>query len=381
MTEEQRKKLSAELAAMDTQERNRLYRRASKMRRTKAKTHARSFARSLDEDMDDFEPKLGKKVTDVVLELMLQEKGDLDSRTVGKLQKGLAIEVGRKFCLARIDGKDIRCELPPDMARSQQSVLAVGDDVLAEDRNGAWLLRQVLPRRTSLSRPDPQNRNAERVIVANADAIVIVVSVVAPPLHPRIVDRYLIAVQRGGAQPILCVNKLDLIHSEQQGKEELGKLAPYEQLGIPIFRCSATDGTGIEDLRTVLRGQTCAFVGHSGVGKSSIVNAIRPEIAAKVGDVSSGYGRGTHTTTASSMYETPDGMRLIDTPGIRSFGLYKLSAEELAWYFPEFQEVGRCKYGNCTHTHEPGCVVKVASGKGIVHPVRYETYLRLLKSL
>ena len=138
---------------------------------------------------------------------------------------------------------------------------------------------------------------------------VVVVSVVSPPLHPRIIDRYLIAIQKGGCQPAIVVNKIDLLpQAEREG--ELAKLACYERLGVPVLPCAAASHEGIEALRELLAGQLAAFVGHSGVGKSSLVNALKPELDVKVGDVSAGYGRGTHTTTSSTLLDLGSGTRV-----------------------------------------------------------------------
>jgi ribosome biogenesis GTPase len=262
-----------------------------------------------------------------------------------------------------------------------QGEIAVGDEVAVEAKGGSiYTVVSVLPRRTKLSRPDPGKSSHERVIVANVDAVVIVVSVLSPPLHPRLIDRYLIAIHRGGAAPVICVNKLDLV-AKSMRSEELAKLAPYRALDVPIVECSASECEGIADLRQVLLGRMAAFVGHSGVGKSSLVNALRPELELKVGSVSEGYGRGTHTTTASSLWDLGDGTRVIDTPGIRSFGLWSLREDELPFYFPEFAVVGRCKFNDCSHTHEPICALKEAVESGEISRDRYDTYLRILSSL
>jgi len=255
--------------------------------------------------------------------------------------------------------------------------LAVGDQAtigLAEDGK-TWQVETIGPRRTKLSRPDVANPHLERVIVANVDVVCIVVSVVAPPLHPRIIDRYLIAIERGGAAPVLCVNKIDLLDGDES---ELEKLEPYAALDVPIYGCSASTGQGIDALREELAGRVAAFVGHSGVGKSSQMNALYPGLGLDTGRLMGGYGRGAHTTTASSLHEFPGGTRLIDTPGVRSFGLGKLSREELQWHFPEFEPY-RCKFRDCAHDHEPGCEVRFAAERREVHPVRYDTYLRILR--
>ncbi|HMS55518.1 MAG TPA: ribosome small subunit-dependent GTPase A [Fimbriimonadaceae bacterium] len=237
----------------------------------------------------------------------------------------------------------------------------------------------VEPRRTKLARPNVGNANVEQVLVANVDLVGIVVSVTSPPLHPRLIDRYLVAIQLGGAEPVLVVNKADLLDAEHLNKE-LEKVRPYRALGIRNVICSASSGFGIDALRASIAGKVCAFVGHSGVGKSSIVNALAPQVQAETGDLMRGYGRGAHTTTASSMFEVGNGTRLIDTPGIRSFGLGKMTLGELESAFPEFGEFS-CKFRDCSHRHEPGCGVREAIQQGVMFPERYETYLRLLEEV
>lgn len=237
----------------------------------------------------------------------------------------------------------------------------------------------IEPRRTKLARPDVGNANLERVIVANVDLVGIVVSVTSPPLHPRLIDRYMVAIQMGGAEPILVVNKADLLEPSEL-EVELEKVRPYRSLGIRYVTCSASSGYGIDALRAAVAGKMCAFVGHSGVGKSSIVNALAPETQAVIGDLMRGYGRGAHTTTASSLFDIGNGTRLIDTPGIRSFGLGKMTLGELELAFPEFAEFA-CKFRDCSHRTEPKCGVREAAEAGRLFKERYETYLRLLEEV
>lgn len=257
--------------------------------------------------------------------------------------------------------------------------LAAGDLVRVASLEGCERVVGLEPRRTKLSRPDVGNENLERVIVANVDVVVIVVSVVTPPLHPRLIDRYLVAIQRGGAEPMIVVNKTDLLPDAALA-EELKKIAPYAVLNIPILAVSNETGQGMEALRDALSGKTCAFVGHSGVGKSSLANGLFPELALKVGGLMRGHGRGAHTTTSSSLFEVGNGTRLVDTPGIRSFGIGKMSRFELQSAFPEFEGFA-CKFRDCSHLHEPNCGVRAAVESGELFRERFETYARLLEEV
>ena len=257
--------------------------------------------------------------------------------------------------------------------------LAVGDYAHVSEFEDRFRVVGLQDRRTKLSRPDVQNENLERVIVANIDVVVIVVSVVTPPLHPRLIDRYLVAVQMGGAAPMIVVNKTDLM-DEIELAEELQKIAPYSVLDVPILAVSVETGQGMDALRESLAGKTCAFVGHSGVGKSSLANGLFPDLALKVGGLMRGHGRGAPTTTTSSLFDVGNGTKLIDTPGIRSFGLGKLSRLELQGAFPEFDRFA-CRFRDCSHRHEPGCGVKTAVESGEVYRERYETFLRLLEEV
>jgi ribosome biogenesis GTPase len=219
------------------------------------------------------------------------------------------------------------------------------------------------------------------VIAANIDAVVIVAAVKAPPLHPRLIDRYLIAIERGGAEPIICVNKIDLL-APAEAAAEREKLRPYEELGIRVLACSAGEGRGIGELLTALAGKLCVFVGHSGVGKSSLLNALKPELGLVTNTLRTGDGKGRHTTTGSHLYELSHGVRVIDTPGIREFGLWKLTLDEARWYFDEFTQLApQCRFADCSHLHEPACAVRQAVENGRIAAARYESYRRIAATL
>ncbi len=356
-----RQRLLDRYNALDRNEREKLAKKARDMRARLTKTAPRD-RRAYDEDDGAPARRAAPTLETFLLRLLAQEEPEGgEAAVVVGLAKGRAT--------VEKDGNRLVLPLAPRLAAEQQSAVAVGDEVTVAD----GVVRAVRPRRTWLGREDPLNGHG-RVIVANVDVVVVVVSVVAPPLHPRIIDRYLIAIARGGAQPLVAVNKIDL------GDAELSLLDPYRAAGIEVVPCSADSGIGLDDLRGRLEGKTCAFVGHSGVGKSSLMNALAPQIGQETGAVSDGYGRGTHTTTASSMFDLGGRTRLVDTPGIRSFGLGKLTLEELAWGFPEFEGLG-CRLRGCSHGHEPGCAVREAVERGELSGFRYETYLGLLEGM
>jgi ribosome biogenesis GTPase len=232
-------------------------------------------------------------------------------------------------------------------------------------------VKRILPRRTFLSRPDPGNHRLERVVAANMDIVVIVVAVANPPLHPGLIDRYLIAIERGGADAAICVNKAEL--GDRDAVETA--LEPYRSLPAPIVICSAHTGDGLDQLRAIVAGKLCAFVGHSGVGKSSLLNALLPGAGAATGLVSETSGKGQHTTTRSQIYDLTDGARVIDTPGVREFGLWKLDPAEVRLYFHDFDEAAaKCRFADCTHLHEPDCMVRAQVEAGVIAPARYQRY-------
>ena len=287
----------------------------------------------------------------------------------------MSVSSGR--CRVFHDDREIDCVMPPEMAIRQKSALAVGDRVRLVEEGDVVRLEAVLPRRTVLARPDPLHAHRQRLIAANVDVVIHVVSLKSPPLRPRLIDRFMIAIQRGGAKPVLCINKVDLLDAEER-EAELPKLEPYLDLGVPIIGCSTKTGEGLEKLRAEVDGKLAALVGHSGVGKSSILNALDETLRLATNTLHRKRGTGRHTTSASTLYDFGGGTYLIDTPGIREFGLWDLDRDTLRDYFPEFEEPSElCRFTNCTHVHEPDCEVKERVESGEVNRARYETYARL----
>ena len=282
------------------------------------------------------------------------------------LSEGWAVEIRPGYCDLSSAGERIRC-------RSGGEV-AIGDRVLFSTERRR--IQEVLPRRTALSRPDPANPRVERVIAANVDVVVNVVSVRSPPLRPGLIDRYLIAIGKSGAEPLVCVNKIDLVESAA----DLEPLEPYREAGVPLLCCSAATGEGIATLGDALAGRLCVFAGHSGVGKSSLLNALLPDLKLATGAVSEANEKGRHTTTSSSLHQLANGAMVIDTPGIREFGLWAVSREDVRGYYREF-DGWECAFADCSHVHEPDCGVKRAVEAGEISGERYRGYLRVWESL
>lgn len=299
---------------------------------------------------------------------------------------GLVTGIGPGVCHVLRDGRAVTCALHPDLIRRQQTDLAVGDRVWCEDGAGPWtgpgaasVVRQVLPRTSRLSRRDPGNPHRERVIAANVDLAVIVGAAGDPPLHPTLIDRYLVALGQGGVKPVICLNKGDLAPAGPGRDRLLERLSPYRGLGIPVVVVSAVTGEGLAGLRGELAGRMAVFVGHSGVGKSSLLNALEPGLDLAVNGLRRGDGKGRHTTTGSTLYRLSGGITVIDTPGIREFGLWRMTPADLRHHFAEFAAAAHgCRFGDCTHLHEPGCAVRAGVAQGRLPRERYQSYRKLL---
>ena len=370
MDKKQRRRLKTMLAELDNGERLRLTKRATKLRKAALRTQKPGARRpELDEFLFELvAPELGEGPDDA----------ELLAAAAAGAERGVVTGIVAGACTVLLDGVEVAATLPADLAGRQQSDLATGDDVLVERRDGGHRVTAVLPRRSLLARADPHVAQRRRAIAANVDIVVVVVAAEAPPLHPRLIDRYLIAVEHSGARPVLVVNKIDLL-DEDRRHELLARLQPYRALGMPVLPCSASRGEGIDAVRAALSGSTCVFVGQSGVGKSSLLNALDDEAAARVGAVRDGDGRGRHTTTASALYDIAGDIRVIDTPGIRRFSVEDDDPAAIAAGFTEFAPLAAgCRYRDCTHVHEPGCAVRRAVEDGTIPRSRYESYRKLL---
>ena len=299
------------------------------------------------------------------------------------MQTGVVIRLDSASCVVRCEGHDVRCPLPGRWRlarRSQTGPLAVGDRMrLSLQPTGEGLLDGVEPRRGGkLSRKAAGDRGLEQVVAANVDQLVAVAATVEPPLNRGLLDRLVVSAEHGEMDVVVCVNKTDLA---QPGEFD-GLLAVYRRLGYAALATSALRGDGVDELRRVLKDKTSVFSGASGVGKSALLNAAQPGLALRVGEVSAATGKGRHTTSAVSLLPLDFGGYVVDTPGIREFALYDLERDELKHCFPEMAEMfGQCRFGDCSHLHEPECAVVAAVEAGRIDPVRYESYRRIYESL
>ena len=262
--------------------------------------------------------------------------------------------------------------------------VAIGDRVRFVDAgDGGGVIVEVLPRDSKLSRPAPVpgQRVFEQVIVSNADLILPVFAVANPAPKWGLLDRYLVSAEAAEIPALIVINKLDLAWKNTSFEEEI---EIYRRIGYPVRLVSAVTGEGVEELKQALQGKQSVMVGKSGVGKTSLLNAIQPGLGLRVKAVSQGeLGKGRHTTTHLEMFELEFGGALVDTPGIREFGLWDIAADELAYLFPEMADyVGRCKFGlSCNHDQEPGCAIRKAVMAEAISPYRYQSYMNLRREL
>lgn len=242
----------------------------------------------------------------------------------------------------------------------------------------AGVVEAVEPRTSILTRPDYYD--GLKPVAANIDQMVIVSSVL-PELSLNIIDRYLVASETLNIEPLIVLNKIDLLDSAQ--REAYSEwLTAYEKIGYKVLLVSKESGEGIEELQVELKDRINIFVGQSGVGKSSLVNALMPEVDAEEGAVSENSGLGQHTTTTARLYHFPKGGDLIDSPGVREFGLWHLEAEEVTEAFVEFRPfLGGCKFRDCKHNDDPGCIIREAVERGEISSVRFENYHRIIESM
>lgn len=299
-----------------------------------------------------------------------------------EFEKGIVVATrGRLFEVAGPNGERFKCEVRQKVRDKIDDVtpVAVGDDVLfARSHDDAGVIEEVLDRRSVFCRPEVRQFSVKQVIAANLDKLAIVGSIKKPVLKTGLIDRFLISAHLGNLEPIIIINKTDFPHPDDIEKV----YNAYKSLYPNTFMTSCVSGEGIDELAKALTNHRTLFVGHSGVGKTTIINKLIPDLDLKTSEVSEATHRGTHTTTSIELFEIPTGGFLADSPGLKVMGLWEVTKEELPNYYPDFEYLlGKCKFRTCTHTHEPGCAVKDGVEKGEIAGFRYDNYVAIAESL
>lgn len=302
------------------------------------------------------------------------------------LKRGRVISIQSEGIIVACEGQNYRCTLRGLLKKektNQKNLSVVGDWVFfspSPDFEG--VIDQIEPRKTTLSRADNLSRNKEQLIAANIDQVLITLSVYSPPLKIALLDRYLIATKKGGMTPIILINKMDLINRDEEQKNlYLQVVNLLKERNILLIPLSTKTGEGLDRLIKAMQGKSSCFSGQSGVGKSSLINATLG-LNLPTQETVKNTKKGAHTTTNATLIPLNCGGWCIDTPGIKSFGLWELSKEDLVSHFIEFTLfTKRCKYPDCSHTHEEPCGVKDAIENGALPRLRYESYLSLLEAV
>jgi len=305
-----------------------------------------------------------------------------------EIKKGLVIRGSRNILTVRIETeegpKEIECRIKGKVLKGCEhfyNPLAPGDWVIVERHKGSdtALILSVEERRNIFNRFN-QKESASQLLAVNTDLVLCICTPVHPPFRPRFVDRVLLQADIAGIEAIIICNKIDLEYDDVDVDE---RLEDFSHIGYKVFFVSAKTGEGLEDIRREIKGKTSVLTGQSGVGKSSLINALHPGLNIKEGSLNEKYERGVHTTSMSSMIDLPDETRLIDTPGVRLYIPDGVRAEELIFHMREFSPIaGKCSYGlSCSHKSEPGCKIMEAVHAGVIHEDRYESFLRIRDDL
>jgi len=308
-----------------------------------------------------------------------RELQQVDADSLGDEQYGLVIaHYGGQVEVETADdqgqglGQGQRCHL-----RANLGSIVTGDRVVWRQGDSLGVIEAVLERDSELSRPDAYGHS--KIIAANIDRLIIVVAPYPEP-HTNLIDRYFAVAEHLGLEPLLLINKTDLV--DDSNRDEIAYIQQfYTELGYQVLPLSATLNQGLEPLLETLSQGTNIFVGQSGVGKSSLINKLIPGLEIRVGELSVARQKGTHTTTTAQLFHFPGGGQLIDSPGIREFGLWPIPANELLWSFVECRPyLGLCRFRDCRHQQEPGCAIRQALEDGAISSKRFESYYHILNS-
>jgi ribosome biogenesis GTPase / thiamine phosphate phosphatase len=267
---------------------------------------------------------------------------------------------------------------------SSTNPIAVGDrvdmDVENEGENSA-IITAIHDRRNYITRQSPHNKRYHHIVASNLDQLLLIATLRDPKTSGGFIDRFLVAAEMYGVPAVLVFNKADIYRTKEKALFEAWSDL-YGRIGYPVLLTSVMEGTGMSEVRQRLTGKTSLLSGHSGVGKSSFINSLFPTLSLRTSQVSDWSGKGMHTTTFAEMYDLEGGGKIIDTPGVREFGLIDVSKQELSHYFPEMRAVmGNCQFNNCRHLEEPGCAVKQAVRSGHISEDRYVSYVNILDSI
>ncbi|MFZ9661618.1 MAG: ribosome small subunit-dependent GTPase A [Chitinophagaceae bacterium] len=262
--------------------------------------------------------------------------------------------------------------------------LAVGDIVDFEeekDQKGIVMIDFIHDRKNYINRQSPSHKMQHHIVASNLDQAIMFATLKDPKTSQGFIDRFLVACEAYHIPAVIIFNKSDL-YGKKEHERFLEMESMYTQIGYQVLLMSVKEGSGVHMLISILKNKTSLISGHSGVGKSSFINLIFPDLDLRTKDVSGWSGKGLHTTTFAEMFDLPFGGKIIDTPGLREFGLVDISKQELSHYFPEMRNlIGNCQYNNCMHMNEPGCAIKEAASNGAIHIDRYISYCTILDSI
>ncbi|MFU8861804.1 MAG: ribosome small subunit-dependent GTPase A [Cyclonatronaceae bacterium] len=293
------------------------------------------------------------------------------------------LSTGSWYSVTSADGSMIKCRLAGKMRLTDHQLtnpVAVGDFVhYTPNSDGTGTITGVEERTNKITRLATHGRRGEHILVSNVDYGIVVQSFRQPAYKTGFIDRFIVTCEAYEVEPVVLMNKMDLCPD----KQEINQLRDlYEGLGYTFMTSGLGDDASIDSLMKLMKDHTSVFIGPSGVGKTTLLNRIEPEIAKPVGDISSFSNKGKHTTTFAELIPLSFGGYLVDTPGIREFGLVNIEPAELSLYYPEMREFReQCRYYNCTHTHEPGCAVIEARDNGLIAPSRYASYLQIVTTI